>query len=119
MYRSWTATTLATRFPPRRRPSSRRKVPVIHYRRFRNTDPPGLMEVWNDAFTQRGAVRMQTSSPLERHAFAKLYFDPAGLIIAEESGVCVGFAHAGFGSDAKGEGLLPDAGVTCLLGVRA
>ncbi len=77
------------------------------------------MEVWNDAFTQRGAIRMQTSSPLERHAFAKLYFDPAGLIIAEEGGVCVGFAHAGFGSDSKGKGLLPEAGVTCLLGVRA
>jgi ribosomal protein S18 acetylase RimI-like enzyme len=77
------------------------------------------MEVWNDAFTQRGAVRLRTSSPLERHAYAKVYFDPDGLIVAEEGGVCVGFAHAGFGSDSQGAALLTESGTTCLLGVRA
>jgi ribosomal protein S18 acetylase RimI-like enzyme len=92
---------------------------VIHYRGFRNTDPPGLMEVWNDAFPQRGAVRLRTSSPLERHVFAKLYFDPAGLLIAEEAGQCVGFAHAGFGADPRAAALSAEAGTTCLLGVRA
>jgi ribosomal protein S18 acetylase RimI-like enzyme len=77
------------------------------------------MEVWNDAFPQRGAVRMRTSSPLERHAFAKIYFDPAGFFIAEEAGQCLGFAHAGFGSDAQSKALSTEAGTICLLAVRA
>jgi ribosomal protein S18 acetylase RimI-like enzyme len=91
---------------------------VVHYRRFRNTDPPRLVEVWNEAFTGRGAVRLRTSSPLERHVFSKPYFDPDGLIVAEEDGVCAGFAHAGFGPNEDGSALATAAGVTCLLGVR-
>ncbi len=91
---------------------------VVHYRRFRNTDPPGLMAVWNEAFTGRGAVRMRTSSPFERHVFAKPYFDPEGLIVAEQDGTCVGFAHAGFGPDPTEATLSTAAGVICLLAVR-
>ncbi len=92
--------------------------PVVQYRRFRNTDPPGLADVWNDAFTGRGGVRLRTSSPLERHAFAKPYFDPEGVIVADEGGRCVGFAHAGFGANAAGTALDHESGVTCLVGVR-
>jgi ribosomal protein S18 acetylase RimI-like enzyme len=91
---------------------------VVQYRRFRNTDPPRLVEVWNEAFTGRGAVRLRTSSPLERHVFSKPYFDPEGLIVAEEEGVCAGFAHAGFGPNEGGSALSTAAGVTCLVGVR-
>jgi ribosomal protein S18 acetylase RimI-like enzyme len=91
---------------------------VVEYRRFRNTDPPGLVQVWNDAFTGRGTVRMRTSSPLERHTFAKPYFDPGGLILAEEDGICVGFVHAGFGADPAGERLSTDAGVICAIAVK-
>jgi ribosomal protein S18 acetylase RimI-like enzyme len=91
---------------------------VVNYRKFRNTDPPGLVGVWNDVFTGRGAVKLRTSSPLDRHVFAKPYFDPAGLIVAEEAGACVGFTHVGFGPTKDEKTLAVDSGVTCMIGVR-
>jgi ribosomal protein S18 acetylase RimI-like enzyme len=88
---------------------------VVLYRTFRNTDPPRLVEVWNETFTGRGAVRLASSMPLERFVFCKPQFDPAGLFVAEEDGQCVGFAHAGMAfCDTEGSA----AGVVCLLGVR-
>jgi ribosomal protein S18 acetylase RimI-like enzyme len=91
---------------------------VVHYRKFHNTDPPALVAVWNEAFNGRGAVRLRTSSPLERFTFAKPYFDPAGLILAEDNGTCVGFCHAGFGPTPDETALSHASGVTCLVGVR-
>jgi ribosomal protein S18 acetylase RimI-like enzyme len=91
---------------------------VAQYRCFRNTDPPALVEVWNEAVTGRGAVRLRGSLPLEYCVFAKPYFDPVGLVLAEEHGVCVGFVHAGFGANATEGALSHSAGVTCLLAVR-
>jgi ribosomal protein S18 acetylase RimI-like enzyme len=91
---------------------------VVTYRTFRNNDPPGLVEIWNESFTGRGSVRLRNASPLERFVFAKPYFDPAGLIVAEEGGVIVGFAHAGFGADDTETTLTKTAGVTCLVAVR-
>jgi ribosomal protein S18 acetylase RimI-like enzyme len=91
---------------------------VLQYRPFRNTDPPQLVEIWNEAFTGRGAVRLRTSSPLERFVFSKPYFDPAGLILAEEDGRGVGFIHAGFGANEQRAGLSYETGVVCLIGVR-
>lgn len=88
---------------------------VVLYRTFRNTDPPRLAEVWNETFTGRGAVRLASSTPLERFVFCKPQFDPTGLFVAEEGEQCLGFAHAGIAScDTEG----PTAGVVCLLGVR-
>jgi ribosomal protein S18 acetylase RimI-like enzyme len=77
-----------------------------------------LVEVWNDALTARGSVRLRNSSPFERHTFSKLFFDPAGLILALDQGRCVGFVHAGFGANAAGSAIDFQAGVTCLLVVR-
>jgi len=91
---------------------------VIQYRTYRNTDSPGLAEVWNDALSGRGAVRLRTSSPLERFTFSKLFFDPKGLIIAEDDGRLIGFVHAGFGADAARNTLDTQTGVTCMLVVR-
>jgi ribosomal protein S18 acetylase RimI-like enzyme len=91
---------------------------VIHYRTFRNTDPPRLVEVWNETFTGRGAVRLRTSTALERFVLAKPYFDPAGLIIAEQDGHCAGFAHAGFGAGERQAGVSCDLGAICMIGVR-
>jgi ribosomal protein S18 acetylase RimI-like enzyme len=88
---------------------------VVLYRTFRNTDPPRLVEVWNETFTGRGAVRLASSMPLERFVFSKPQFDPAGLFVAEEDGQCLGFAHAGIAACGP-EG--PPASVVCLLGVR-
>jgi ribosomal protein S18 acetylase RimI-like enzyme len=92
---------------------------VVQYRSFRNTDPPALAEIWNEACTGRGAVRLRHSSPLEQHVFAKPYFDPRGLVIAEEAGAQVGFVHAGFGPNGDETGLSRAVGVICVLGVRA
>jgi ribosomal protein S18 acetylase RimI-like enzyme len=91
---------------------------VVQYRSFRNTDPPALAEVWNEALAGRGAVRLRGSLPLENCVFAKLYFDRAGLVVAEEDGVPAGFGHAGFGADAGESAMSFAAGVTCMLAVR-
>jgi ribosomal protein S18 acetylase RimI-like enzyme len=91
---------------------------VIHYRTFRNDDPPGLVKVWNEAFTGRGAVALPTASALEEYVFAKPYFDPEGLIVALDDEEHVGFAHAGFGPREDQSGLSLSDGVVCALGVR-
>jgi ribosomal protein S18 acetylase RimI-like enzyme len=90
---------------------------VIHYRTFRNTDPPGLVEVWNAAFTGRGAVRLQGCLWTEFFLFAKPYFDPNSLIIAEADRQIVGFAWTGFGPNDSESALDTNSGVVCLLGV--
>jgi ribosomal protein S18 acetylase RimI-like enzyme len=90
---------------------------VIHYRTFRNTDPPALAAVWNASFDQRAAVQLPSATLLEYFTFAKPYFDPEGLVIAEDGDRVVGFGHAGFGSNAAGTSLDLRRGVTCALGV--
>jgi ribosomal protein S18 acetylase RimI-like enzyme len=97
----------------------RHEHPVIEYRRFKNADPPGLVEVWNDALTGRGAARLRTSSPLESCTLSKLFFDPEGLIVAHDGDQIVGFVHAGFGANVQGSGLDYQSGVTCMLAVRS
>ncbi|HTU93863.1 MAG TPA: GNAT family N-acetyltransferase [Gemmataceae bacterium] len=90
---------------------------MIHYRTFRNTDPPGLVEVWNTAFTGRGAARLQGCSWTEFFLFSKSYFDPENLIIAQADGQIVGFAWAGFGPNESENALDAGSGVVCLIGV--
>lgn len=90
---------------------------MVEYRTFRNTDPPGLMEVWDQAFKGRGAVPIPHGALLEGHVFAKPYFDPAGLAIAHDGGRVVGFAHAGFGPNADESGLAVENGVVALVAV--
>jgi ribosomal protein S18 acetylase RimI-like enzyme len=66
-------------------------------RRFRNDDPPRIAEIWNDALTGRGTFPLTSLGFYERCVLSKPYFDPGGLLIAEEGGQAVGFVHAGFG----------------------
>jgi ribosomal protein S18 acetylase RimI-like enzyme len=91
---------------------------VVNYRSFRNTDPPLLVDIWNDAMNGRGAVHLRHSTPLEHHVFAKPYFDPSGLIVAEEDGLGLGFVHAGFGANDTETAPSISSGVTCMLLVR-
>jgi ribosomal protein S18 acetylase RimI-like enzyme len=91
---------------------------VLSYRTFRNTDPPLLVQVWNDSLTGRGAVQLMGTSPLEYQVFSKPYFDPAGLILAEDEGKVVGFAHAGLCPNEQESGLSPMTGVICVVAVR-
>lgn len=90
---------------------------MIEYRTFKNADPPGLVEVWNQAFTGRGAVRLQNPTWTEYFLFSKPYFDPDSLIIASDAGRIVGFAQAGFAANDRETALDPQRGVLCLLGV--
>jgi ribosomal protein S18 acetylase RimI-like enzyme len=86
---------------------------------FRNDDPPRLAEVWDDAFTGRGAYPLRSLGALERCALSKPYFDPAGLIVAEDGDDVVGFVHAGFGPNADESAIDPTCGVICVIAVKA
>ncbi len=102
----------------RQRPGRNKELKnVIHYRTFRNGDPPGLVEVWNTTFTGRGAVRLQGATWLEFFLFSKPYFEPPSLIVACDDNRIVGFAQAGFGPTDTETALDPSAGVLCVLGV--
>ncbi len=90
---------------------------MIHYRTFRNTDPPGLVEIWNTAFTGRGAVHLQGCSWTELFLFSKPYFDPESLHVAHADRQIVGFAWTGFGPNNSESALDTSNGVLCLLGV--
>ncbi|MBY0526784.1 MAG: GNAT family N-acetyltransferase [Gemmataceae bacterium] len=91
---------------------------MVDYRCFKNTDPPGLAEIWNESFVGRGAARLRHASVLERHVFAKPYFDSSSLIVAEEEGRLVGFVHAGFGPNQRETMLARGTGIICVLAVR-
>jgi ribosomal protein S18 acetylase RimI-like enzyme len=88
---------------------------VVDYRSFRNTDPPHLVELWNVALPSRGAVALRGSNLLERHVFAKPFFDPLGVILAEENQQVIGFGHFGGCRSEDGSEV---HGVTCALAVH-
>jgi ribosomal protein S18 acetylase RimI-like enzyme len=91
---------------------------VLHYRTFRNTDPPRLVELWNQVFEGPGAVQLPGTSMLELHVLAKPYFDPDGLIFAFDDDRTVGFVHGGFGPNQRESALAMKQGITCLVGVH-
>lgn len=88
---------------------------MLDYRTFRDNDPPRLVAVWNDTFTQRGAPKLANNTLLERYVLSKSIFDPKGLIVAESNGVVVGWAHAAMSGNPFST---QPVGVTCLIGVR-
>ena len=97
--------------------AERDKQAVIRFRTFRNGDPPGLLRIWNEAFSGRGSVPLRSTSLLEYFLLAKPYFDPDGLLVAEDGGDLVGCGLCGFGPNPAGSALDHDTGVLCLLGV--
>jgi len=92
---------------------------MLRFRTFRNEDPPALMAIWNEAARGRGAAPMPSPLILERSIFSKPYFDPAGLIVAEDDELPVGFAHAAFGPNDEETACDPTRGVVCAVLVRS
>jgi len=70
---------------------------VIRLRTFRNGDPPALADLWNRGLPGRGVVRPLGPHELNEQVLTRLTFDREGLILAEDEGRLVGFAHAEFG----------------------
>jgi ribosomal protein S18 acetylase RimI-like enzyme len=92
---------------------------VISFRPFRNDDPPDLVRIWHAAFPGRAAYPLKHPAPLDRWLFAKPYFDPKGLIVAEEQGQPVGFIHAGFAANPNQSGLDYSVGIICIIAVNS
>lgn len=88
------------------------------FRRFKNTDPPALADVWNESHTARGAYPLRTPALLERWVFSKTYFDHDGLIVAEDGGRVQGYALAGFAPTLELNALSFADGVVCSVAVR-
>jgi ribosomal protein S18 acetylase RimI-like enzyme len=72
---------------------------VTRFRSFRNSDPPALVKLWNQAIPACGSVRPLRVHELDTHALGTVDFESAGLIVAERDGRIVAFVHAGFGPD--------------------
>lgn len=64
-------------------------------------------------------VQPMTTAELEEGVFSKPQFDPQGLIVAEQDGHPIAFAHAGFGPTDAGDGLDTDLGTTYQIRVHA
>jgi ribosomal protein S18 acetylase RimI-like enzyme len=91
---------------------------VISFRSFRNSDPPAILETWNESFTNRGAYRVRSCALMELGVYSKPYFDPDGLTVAEDDGKVVGFIHSGFGPNSAETALAFDPGIICAIAVR-
>jgi len=91
----------------------------MRYRHFRNTDPPLLVTLWNEALTHRGAVELRSHTALDNAVFNKPYFDPLGFFVAEDDASRIaGFGHAGFGPNEELSALDQHLGVICAVVVR-
>jgi len=88
---------------------------LITYRPFRNSDPPRLAAIWRARLNVQGLLQPMTGSILDQIVFAKPYFDRHGLIVAEDNGQVVGFAHAAFGPNESESDLSTELGVICLV----
>lgn len=86
---------------------------MIQYRQFQNSDPPQIARLWQECQLGRGAASAVRSDAFETLNFAQPYFDPQGLILAEDDGKVVGMVHAGFGTNDTETGLMLESGVIC------
>jgi ribosomal protein S18 acetylase RimI-like enzyme len=79
----------------------------MRFRSFRNSDPPALVKLWNQAAPSSASARPLRVHELDTHALGPVHFDADGLIVAERDCRIVGFAHAGFGPDLPVESTPP------------
>lgn len=87
---------------------------MIQYRNFRNPDPPAIVELWHDSRLGRGAAKEFNTEAFESLTFSQPYFDPRGVILAEnERGEIIGYAHGGFARGEQDGTLNKSEGVVC------
>tara|TARA_R100000789_G_scaffold98395_1_gene102177 strand:- start:12173 stop:13162 length:990 start_codon:yes stop_codon:yes gene_type:complete len=87
----------------------------VQIRTFRNFDPPELVRLWNSAYQSRGVAAPITADIFDSTVLAHLYFDPAGLIVAELEEHLVGFVHVGFCVNATHTDLDQTQAVICAI----
>jgi len=90
----------------------------VHFRHFRNSDPPGLVDVWHSRAGQPELNPTVGIETFEQFILSKTYFDPEGLILACDGDCVLGFAHATFGANEAEDGISTELGTTVLLMVR-
>jgi ribosomal protein S18 acetylase RimI-like enzyme len=91
---------------------------LITYRAFTNRDVRALAEIWRSRAAERGLMQPMSAALFEELVLSKPYFDNAGLIVAVDDGVPVGFVHAGFGPSEDQSTLSRQRGVISMLIVR-
>lgn len=91
---------------------------MLTYRKFKNTDPPLITDLWRSRAGQPGLLHPVSCDLLEQLLFAKLYFDYSGFILAFQDDFPVGFAHAGFGPNDQRNAVSFDLGVTSIIVTR-
>ncbi len=91
---------------------------MIHFRAFRNTDPPAIAAVWRSRAGQPGLTQPISADLIQQLVLSKMYFDFDGLILAFNDERPVGFAHAGFGPNEARNALDTAMGVTCVVVVH-
>jgi ribosomal protein S18 acetylase RimI-like enzyme len=90
----------------------------VNIRSFRNADPPELVAVWQSRRDPSGLRAPVTVETFGQFVLDKPYFDPAGLLLAENDGQVLGFAHAAFGANDTEDGVSTELGTTCMIVVR-
>ena len=72
-----------------------KKVDVISYRSFTNSDPPSLVRLWHSCGLGRAAAEHFPVDVFDECIFAQRYFDRRGVIVAlDDDRRIVGFVHA-------------------------
>ena len=91
---------------------------MLHFRSFRNTDPPRIIEIWRSLAGQPGLLQPISVDLVEQFVMSRLFFEPAGLVLAWEDDRPVGMAHAGFGPAEQDDWISTELGTTCVLLTR-
>lgn len=92
---------------------------MLRFRPFLNSDPPLLTAIWRGCVGRRGLAQPITTAMLDQLVLAKPYFDRAGLFLALDGNVPIGFVHAGFGPSDDESALSTELGVIVMLLVVA
>lgn len=91
---------------------------MIQIRPFLNSDPPGIIAVWNAQHEAKHLARQMKVSTLEHFVLAKPYFDREGMLLAVDDGRTVGFVHAGFGPNPAHSEIDQAMGIICTVQVK-